>query len=92
MMTHRTQLGRLPAWAILRDTSAPARQKSEGIEGGGADAVGAAVYVEEDPVSLSSIDEVAATARTRTAIRVMLFNVVADLLTTTQHLAIWAEK
>ena len=43
-------------------------------------------------MSLSSRDEVAATVRTGTAICVMVFNVVADLLATTQHLGIWAEK
>ena len=57
-----------------------------------ADAVGAAVYVEQNPMNLASGDEITAAPTTGTALGVMAFYVTADLLATTQDFTLWAEK
>ena len=81
--TYNTQPGQSGERAMLGGSSAPARQQSETAERRMADAVGAAVYVEQDPMSLASGDEIAAAPSTGAALGVMAFYVAADLLTTT---------
>ena len=87
----RANAGSRPVDQMLRST-APARQEPKGADGGRADAIGASIYVEENPVGLASGDEVAAAMGARTAVRVMLFDVVADLLPTIQDAIVWTQK
>ena len=70
----------------------PETPKPERLEGGGADAIGAAIDAEEEPASLAGGDEIATAVRTRVAVTVVLLHVPADLLGIVQDLASWCEK
>lgn len=70
----------------LRNPPVPDRPKPEGPTGGGADAIGAAVHAEEEPVGLRGGDKVAAAAQTEVTVAVMQFYVLADLLETAKDI------
>lgn len=76
----------------LHDLPSPERPELEGVEGGGANAVGAPVHAEKEPVGLSARDEVAPAVRTETVVGIMFFNVPADLGKARHDLSARAEK
>ena len=70
----------------------PETPKPERLEGGGADAIGAAIDAEKEPAGLSGGDEIATAVRTGVTATVMPLDVFADLLAIVKNLATGSEK
>lgn len=70
----------------------PERSKPEGFEGGRADAIGAAIDAEEEPVGLAGGYEIATAVRTGVTVTVMPLDVFTDLLAIVKNLATGSEK
>ena len=75
----------------LRWITLPEGPEAEGLERSRADAVGAAVYAEEESVGPGG-DQVAVAVGAETPVLVMLFDVTPNLLQVTDDLPAWAEK
>src|SRR3990172_4604813 len=75
----------------LRWITLPEGPEAEGLERSRADAVGAAVYAEEESVGPGG-DQVAVAVGAETPVLVMLFDVTPNLLQVKDDLPAWAEK